>query len=111
VLAPGCVTLEPPDRGAAALRGLRAPALREYTPSPDQQLSSGASTSGCAAPGRTPEPTLGVRLPREAVALAVDRQDVFGALGIALELLPEPEDVSVDRPSRGEALVTPHLVE
>ena len=52
-----------------------------------------------------------MRLPREAVALAVDRQDVFGVLGIALELLPEPEDVSVDRPSRGEALVTPHLVE
>src|SRR5439155_17750202 len=51
------------------------------------------------------------QLTREAVALAVDGQDMTRALGIVLELLPEAQDVGVHGPRGGELLVAPDLVE
>src|SRR5262249_14324226 len=45
------------------------------------------------------------------VTLAVHRHDIGRPLGVRLELLPKPQDVSVHRPRGGEPLITPDLVE
>src|SRR5262249_4654755 len=60
---------------------------------------------------RSKRPASSARLGLEAVALAVHRQEVHGALRVGLELLPEAQHVGVDRPGRREALVAPPLAE
>src|SRR5215475_9627272 len=48
---------------------------------------------------------------RELVAVAVKGQDPDRTIDVGFEFLPEPQDVRVDRPRRGESLVAPYLVQ
>src|SRR5262249_3407805 len=87
------------------------PGRRRVAPVRRAHSQSGPTTVRSAALQRLAPSSLPAALARGAVALAVDRQNMRGPLGVLLELLAEPEHVGVHGPRRGEALVAPHLVE